>query len=103
MTELKKTRVTHPQEPSEPNLSCPVCAESVLPYIEAFRTHIRADVPKHQVFTGEGEIIEAFRKMTINAPNQRSVHPPSPDSQHMLLKPSGRESLRPNPPLRRNR
>ncbi|KAJ4150503.1 hypothetical protein LMH87_011251 [Akanthomyces muscarius] len=77
MAEFQKRWVTHlrnnsRQEPSEPNLSCPSCAEDILPDIEAFRAHVRADEPKHPTLTGDADIIEAFRKMAINPPSQRS-------------------------------
>ncbi|OAA65080.1 hypothetical protein LEL_10527 [Akanthomyces lecanii RCEF 1005] len=77
MAEFQKRWVTHlrnnsRQEPSEPNLSCPSCAEDILPDIEAFRAHVRADEPKHPTLTRDADIIEAFRKMAINPPSQRS-------------------------------
>lgn len=79
MAEFQKRWVTHlrnnaRQEPSGPNYSCPLCAEAVLPDIEAFRAHVRADEHKHPTLTGDADIVEAFRKMAINTPSQRSVH-----------------------------
>ncbi len=108
MAEFQKRWVTHlrnnsRQEPSEPNLSCPSCAEDILPDIEAFRAHVRADEPKHPTLTGDADIIEAFRKMAINPPSQRSVHFISFDSQNMSLKPLDREALRPSPQMPQNR
>ncbi|KAM3546026.1 hypothetical protein ARSEF1564_001119 [Beauveria bassiana] len=77
MAELQNRWVNHlrnnaRQEPSERNLRCLVCAEDILPDIDAFRAHIRADEPKHSTLTGDADIVEAFRKMSIHPAKQRT-------------------------------
>ncbi|OAQ99162.1 hypothetical protein LLEC1_01234 [Akanthomyces lecanii] len=88
MAEFEQRRVSHlrntaRQEPPEPNLNCPLCAEDILPDIEAFRAHVRADEPKHSTLTGDADIVEAFRKMAINPPSQSDHTTSGKDDQQM--------------------
>ncbi|KAM3558041.1 hypothetical protein MY1884_000157 [Beauveria asiatica] len=77
MAELQNRWVNHlrnnaRQEPSECNLRCLLCAEDILPDIDAFRAHIRADKSKHSILTADADIIEAFRKMSIHPAKHRT-------------------------------